>query len=193
VEGGTRVALGCVSSREAEKNMSVRSIFQLQIVVMILLFALTAAWYWAPRLAGRSLGDALIPLLLVHLTRVLGLTLLVPTVVDPNLPRDFADQAAYGDLIAAGLALLSIVALRTRQRFALAVVWVFTLWGVGDLVNAFVQGDRIELGRYQLGAGWYIFTVMVPALLVTHFMVAARLVRHAREGGGVLLERTVAS
>jgi hypothetical protein len=173
--------------------MSVRSIFQLQIVVMILLFALTAAWYWAPRLAGRSLGDALIPLLLVHLTRVLGLTLLVPGVVDPNLPRDFADQAAYGDLIAAGLALLSIVALRTRQRFALAVVWVFTLWGVGDLVNAFVQGDRIELGRYQLGAGWYIFTVMVPALLVTHFMVAARLVRHAREGGGVLLERTVAS
>jgi hypothetical protein len=173
--------------------MSVRSIFQLQIVGMILLFALTAAWYWAPRLARRSLEEALTPLLLVHLTRVLGLTLLVPTVVDPNLPRDFADQAAYGDLIAAGLALLSIVALRTRQRFALAVVWLFTLEGVGDLVNAFVQGDRIELGRYRLGAGWFIYTVLVPALLVTHFMIAARLVRHAREGGGVLLERSVAS
>lgn len=112
--------------------------------------------------------------------------------VDPNLPRDFAVQAAYGDLIAAGLALLSIVALRTRQRFALAVVWIFTLEGVGDLVNAFIQGDRIELPRYQLGPAWFIFTVVVPALLVTHFMIVARLVRHAREGSGVLLERSVA-
>jgi hypothetical protein len=60
-------------------------------------------------------------------------------------------------------------------------------------VNAFVQGNRIELYRYQLGAGWYIFTVVVPALLVTHFMIAARLVRHARQGGGVLLEQSVAS
>jgi hypothetical protein len=73
------------------------------------------------------------------------------------------------------------------------VVWIFTLEGVGDLVNAFVQGNRIELYRYQLGAAWYIFTVVVPALLVTHFMIAARLVGHAREGGGVLLERSVAS
>jgi hypothetical protein len=176
-----------------EKNMNVESIFGLQIIGMILLFALMAAWYWAPRLARRSLEDALTALLLVHLARVLGLTLLVPGVVDPNLPRDFAVPAAYGDLIAAGLALLSIVALRTRQRFALAVVWIFTLEGVGDLVNAFVQGNRIELYRYELGAGWYIFTVVVPALLVTHFMIAARLVRHAREGGGVLLERSVAS
>jgi hypothetical protein len=173
--------------------MSVRSIFQLQIVGSLLLFALMATWYWAPRLARRSLEDALTPLLLVHLSRTLGLTMLVPTVVDPNLPRDFAVPAAYGDLIAAGLALLSIVALRTRQRFALAVVWIFTLEGVGDLVNAFIQGDRVELARFKLGAGWFIYTVLVPALLVTHFMIAARLVRHAREGGGVLIERSVAS
>jgi hypothetical protein len=77
--------------------------------------------------------------------------------------------------------------------YALAVVWIFTLEGVGDLVNAFIQGDRVELARFRLGPAWFIFTVLVPALLVTHFMIAARLVRHAREGGGVLLERSVAS
>jgi hypothetical protein len=176
-----------------ESNVSTRSIFQLQIGSSILLFALMAIWYWAPRLARLSLEDALTPLLLVHLTRILGLTMLVPAVVDPLLPRDFAVPAAYGDLIAAGLALLSIAALKTRQRFAPVVVWIFTVEGVGDLVNAFIQGDRVEIGRFKLGAGWFIYTVLVPALLVTHFMIAARLVRHAREGGGVVMDRSAAS
>jgi hypothetical protein len=61
------------------------------------------------------------------------------------------------------------------------VVWIFSLEGIADLVNAFVQGSRIELPRFHLGVAWYIFTLLVPALLVTHFMIAARLVRHARQ------------
>ena len=159
--------------------MSVGTVFQLEIIGSILLFALIARWYWAPRLAPLPLADALTPLLLLHLSRTLGLTMLVPTVVDPSLPRDFAVPAAYGDLIAAALALLSIVALRTGSRYAPAVVWIFTLVGVGDLVNAFAQGFRLELPKYHLGAAWYIFTVLVPALLVTHCLIAARLIRHA--------------
>lgn len=67
------------------------------------------------------------------------------------------------------------------------------LIGRQNPLSQYVQGNRIELYRYQLGAAWYIFTVVVPALLVTHFLIATRLVRHAREGGGVLLERSVAS
>lgn len=160
--------------------MSVATIFQVQVVGSVLLFALMATWYWAPRLARLPLEAALTPLLLLHLSRVLGLTFLVPTVVDPDLPRSFAVPAAYGDLIAAALALLSIVALRTGWRFAPVVVWIFTLEGAGDLINAFVQGLRIEIARYHLGVAWYIFTVLVPALLVTHALIAVWLVRHAR-------------
>ena len=54
---------------------------------MVLLFVLIARWYWSPRLAPLPLPDALTPLLLLHLTRVLGLTMLVPGVIDPDLPR----------------------------------------------------------------------------------------------------------
>ena len=160
--------------------MSVATIFQVQVVGSVLLFGLMATWYWAPRLARLPLEAALTPLLLLHLSRVLGLTFLVPTVVDPSLPRSFAVPAAYGDLIAAALALLSIVALRTGWRFAPVVVWIFTLEGAGDLINAFVQGLRVEMARYHLGVAWYIFTVLVPALLVTHALIAVWLVRHAR-------------
>jgi hypothetical protein len=44
----------------------------------LLLFVLIARWYWSPRLAPLSLRDALTPLLLLHLTRTLGLTVLPP-------------------------------------------------------------------------------------------------------------------
>jgi hypothetical protein len=170
-----------------------RQIFALEIAGSVLLFALIALWYWAPRLANLTLRDALTPLLLLHVSRTLGLTMLVPAVVDPTLPDDFAVPAAYGDLIAAGLALLSIVALRRRVRLAPAVVWIFSVVGVGDLLNAFIQGIRVDVPRFLLGAAWFIYTVLVPALLVTHFMIVARLVRHGREGNGVLADRTVVS
>jgi hypothetical protein len=179
-EGGSIPSATSISAcpKELRGTVNIRIIFQVEIIGSLVLFG---TWYWAPRLARYSLADALIPLLLLHLTRTLGLTVLVPTVVDPSLPRDFAMPAGYGDLIAAGLALLSIVALKTRCRFASAVVWIFSLEGIADLVNDFVQGSRIELPRFHLGVAWYIFTSLAPALLVTHFMIAARLVRHARQ------------
>jgi hypothetical protein len=43
-----------------------------------------------------------------------GLSSLVPGVVSPDLPAAYARPAAYGDLLTATLALLAIVALRTK-------------------------------------------------------------------------------
>lgn len=63
------------------------------------------------------LRDALIPLLLLHSLRHLGLTVLVTAVVPPDVPREFTVPLAYGDLLATGLALLSIAALRARLGF----------------------------------------------------------------------------
>jgi hypothetical protein len=171
--------------------MDSRQIFGLEIASIVLLFVLIARWYWSPRLAPLSLRDALTPLLLLHLTRTLGLTMLVPGVIDPDLPRSFAVPAAYGDLMAAGLALSSIAALRMRLPAALAVVWIFSVVGIGDLVNAFIQGIRVDVPSFELGAAWFIYTVLVPALIVTHVMIVARLVRHARARGGILIDRAI--
>jgi hypothetical protein len=172
--------------------VSVGTIFEVQIAGSVLLFTLIAVWYWAPRLARLPLKAALTPLLLLHLSRTLGLTFLVPTVVDPGLPRGFAVPAGYGDLTAAALALLSIVAVRTGWRLAPAVIWIFTVEGVGDLVTAFVQGFRVELPAYHLGPAWYIFTVLVPALLVTHALIAIRLSRRTRTRDPVLSDQAAA-
>src|SRR5262245_33082240 len=49
--------------------------------------------------------DALRPLLVLHAFRFIGLSFLVPGVVSPDLPLAFARDAAFGDIVAAILAL----------------------------------------------------------------------------------------
>lgn len=157
--------------------MSNFQIFGLQFTVSLFVYALIARWYVAPRLAALPLRDALTPLLLLHSMRHLGMTFLVTVVVSPEVPRTFATQVAYGDLLALGLALLSIAALRARLGFAILVVWIFNIVGFVDLLNAFYQGTQLDVSRYQLGPGWFIPTFAVPALIVTHVMIFSMLLK----------------
>jgi SAM-dependent methyltransferase len=85
---------------------------------------------------------------------------------------------AYGDLVAAILAVLAIWSLSARAWFASSLVWVFNVWGAVDLLVAFYQGllgVRIDPG--SLGAAFFIPTVVVPPLLVTHGLMFWLLLR----------------
>ena len=53
--------------------MTTLQIFGLQFAFNLLVYALVARWYIAPRLAALPLQAALIPLLLFHALRTLGL------------------------------------------------------------------------------------------------------------------------
>ena len=157
--------------------MSIRAIVVRQVLLSFIGYTLIARWYVAPRLAALSLPAALTPLLLFHAFRHVGMVFLVPTVVGPTLPAAFAVPAAYGDLVAALLALLAIAALRMGWVGAIALVWVFNVVGFLDFVNAFYQGFRNSV---QLGAAYYIPTFAVPAMAVTHVMIFAMLIRRTR-------------
>lgn len=154
--------------------MSTFQIFGLQFLLSLVVYGLLARWYLAPRLAALPLSSALMPLLFLHAFRHLGMVFLVPTVVGPGLQAEFAVPAAYGDLLAALLALAAIIALRSRWRAALALTWLFNVVGTLDLINALYRGTQLQV---QLGAAYYIPTFAVPALLVTHAMIFALLVR----------------
>ena len=86
----------------------------------------TARYIW-PELRLRQRAEALRPLLILHSFRFIGLALLVPGVVSPDLPPAFAHSAAYGDIIAAILALFSLLLLPSAAGVATA--WIFNLWG----------------------------------------------------------------
>jgi len=138
----------------------------------------TARYIW-PELRLRPRAAALQPLLILHSFRFMGLAFLVPGVVSPDLPSAFTHPAAYGDLIAAVLALLSLVSLRRKPGVVMA--WIFNLWGTVDLLNAFYQAQHAGLLAGQLGAAYFIPTVLVPLLLITHGLVFRILLQHQDE------------
>ena len=143
--------------------------FFTSIAFSLIAWTIVAARYLWPILRARSLTEALRPLLVLHTFRFLGLAFLVPGVVSPNLPSAFAQAAAYGDLLAAVLALLTLLALPSAA--ALPLAWLFNLLGTADLFNAFYQANRSGLEPGQLGATYFIPTLIVPLLLITHAVI----------------------
>jgi len=125
----------------------------------------TARYVW-PELRLRPRAEALRPLLILHSFRFIGLAFLIPGVVSPDLPSAFAHSAAYGDIIAAILAVLALILLPSAAGVVSA--WIFSLWGSADLLNAFYRANHAGLVPGQLGATYFIPTFVVPLLLITH-------------------------
>ena len=156
--------------------MDIQLIFVLQFVLSLLVAGLLARWYAAPWLADKPLEAALMVLLVPHAFRHVGLAFIVPALNQPGMPVDFAVAAAYGDLLSGILALVALIALKGRWAMAIPLVWVFNIAGAVDLANALRQDAAI----LHMGATWFIPTFLVPVLLVTHFMVFARLIKNAK-------------
>ncbi|MHB1514976.1 MAG: hypothetical protein ACYCVY_04565 [Acidiferrobacteraceae bacterium] len=161
--------------------MNKRAIFPASVLMSFVAFGLVTALYLAPALGAMSDRDALTALVMIHAYRFIGLAFLIPGVVAEGLPPEFARPAAYGDLIAAILAVLSVLMLHEHTPGAFVLTWVFNVWGTGDLLNAMFQGVR-RVGTHPkgpglLGAAFFIPTVIVPALLITHGLIFWLLLR----------------
>src|SRR5258708_14386258 len=158
--------------------MTSQALFGLSILMSFLAFGIVTKLYIWPRLRIMRREDALLPLVVPHTFRFVGLSFLVPGVVLPSLQSAFAIPAAYGDLVAAILAVVATLTLFAHASWAIAIVWVFTLWGTGDLLYAIYQGEiGVGIGPGSLGAAFYIPTVLVAPLLVTHGLIFLLLLR----------------
>jgi hypothetical protein len=175
----TRRRVGISSNRlpGPESVMEPRAVFGISVLLGLVVWGMIGARDIWPALRRRPRAEALRPLLLLHAFRFVGLAFLVPGVVAPDLPAGFARPAAYGDLATSILALLAIAALGRRPGTML--VWVFNVVGTVDLLNAFYQGNRLGVGITPglQGAAYFIPTVLVPLLLVTHVLVFCILLR----------------
>ena len=151
-------------------------IIPVSFTISTISYAFIAKWYLYPRLLSLRKQDAFIPILLFHSFRYIGLAFLILGVTAEVLDARFSDPAAYGDLLASILALLSIMALRLRWSVATMLVWIFNIEGTLDLLNAVFQGFRyIPAGHF--GATFFIPAVIVPALLVTHCLLFVLLLK----------------
>ena len=149
--------------------MNPLGVFALQFLWFLVAWTAIAILFIVPRLRDADPDTALSVWIAPHIFRVLGLGLLVPA-LSPGMPTAFAIPTAVGDTATALLALLSLLALRARWRHARVLVWIFSVFGSADLVLALVQAARLEAASHLAGQ-WYVATLGVPLMLVTHGMV----------------------
>jgi hypothetical protein len=152
------------------------SILTVNLFFSTLIFALIAWLYVWSKLRTLELKAALIPILLLHAFRHLGLMFLERGATLPGIASEFTHPAAYGDFLAAILALIALFALIKDFRYSLLLVWIFNIEGTLDLLLAIVLATKYDAVHF-MGAAYWIPAVWVPALLVTHFLTFRLLLR----------------
>jgi hypothetical protein len=153
------------------------NILTVNLLFSTLVFWVAARIYLWPKLPALSPRTVLLPILLLHSFRHLGLMFLAPGATYAAVPPQFAYPAALGDLVAAVLALAAIAAVAKGARRARALVWIFNVWGTADLVDAIALAT-IYGAHASMGAAYWIPAFWVPALLVTHYITFVVLLKY---------------
>lgn len=162
--------------------MSPATIFQIHLVLGYVPWLLFVGAYALPWLKSMEPHEAQRAIATLHSFRFFGLVFLVPGVVGPDLPADFAAFAAYGDFATGVLAMLALLTIRFRPIFLLFVV-AFNLVGAADIIIDYYHGNQIGLPAIAgaLGATYAIPVIYVPLLMITHAVAFYLLVRSWRE------------
>jgi hypothetical protein len=145
------------------------NILTVNLLFSTLVFWIAARIYVLPKLPELGPQVVLLPILLLHSFRHLGLMFLAPGVTYPGMPPQFAYPAAFGDLLAALLALAGILLVARNAGGSRLVVWLFNVEGTVDLLAAITLATIYGASPY-MGAAYWIPAFWVPALLVTHYI-----------------------
>ena len=154
-------------------------ILTLNLIGTTLVFYVAARIYLLPRLGDLGPRAVMVPILLVHSLRHLGLMFLARGAVYPGMPPQFAYPAALGDLFTALLAFASIPAVLKDWNAGRPLVWVFNIVGTLDLVVAIALAT-IYGAPVSMGPAYWIPAFWVPGLLVTHYVTFILLLRSSR-------------
>lgn len=160
--------------------MLAQNIFLIDMALGYLAWALCIAVYVWPRLKAMDRVEAHRAMATLNSFRFFGLVFLLPGFIGPNLPAGFAVPAAYGDLATGVLAILALLTVRVPFVFW-PLVWAFNLVGLADLIRDTMLAARLNLPSVagQLGAGYAIPILYVPALFWMHLLALRLLLRPA--------------
>jgi hypothetical protein len=166
--------------------MSQQTIFQIHLVFGYVAWLLCFSAYIWPWLRSMERTEALRAIATLHSFRFFGLSFLMPGVVGPHMPADFASFAAYVDFATGVLAMLALLSVRIRPLFWLFVL-AFNIVGAADILVDYTHA--IELGlpamAGEFGADYAIPVLYVPLLMITHVTAFYLLLRPqaSREDG----------
>ena len=158
--------------------MSTEILFQIHLVLGYVAWLLCFGVYIWPRLKAMDHFEAQRAIATLHSFRFFGLVFILPGIVSPDLPADFAVFAAYGDFATGVLAMLALLTVRIRPLFW-ALVVTFNLVGFVDLILDYYHAVQVDLPAKagELGAAYAIPIIYVPLLMITHIVAFYLLAR----------------
>ena len=175
--------------------MSPQTLFQIQLVFGYVAWLLCFGVYVLPRLKSMERFAAQRVIATLHSFRFFGLVFILPGMVGPHLPAQFAVFAAYWDFATAVLAMLALLTASIRPLFWLFVV-AFNVVGTIDLIFDYYHAVQVGLPALagQLGATYAIPVIYVPLLMISHFTAFYLLLRpQPKAAARVLTPAVVAS
>jgi hypothetical protein len=167
--------------------MSPETVFVIHLVLGYVAWLLCFGVYIWPRLKSMEPLEAQRAIATLHSFRFFGLVFILPGVVGPRLPSDFAALAAYGDFAAGVLAMLTLLTVRIRPLFWLLVV-AFNVVGAGDILTDYYHAVQANLPAVagELGSAYAIPIIYVPLLMITHVAAFYLLLRSQFSVGRML-------
>ncbi len=153
----------------------------INIFCSLLIFSAAYLWLLKPALPHIKPSTVLIPILLLHAMRHLGLMFLTTGVTSSAMPPQFAIPSAAGDFLSATLAFIAAFLVQRKSRFAVPMTWVFTVVGLADFAMAVVL-SRLYNAADFMGGSYWIPSFWVPMLIVGHVVVIRVLRTMKREG-----------
>jgi hypothetical protein len=145
------------------------TIFRIHLVFGYLAWLSCFSAYIWPKLKSMGRLEVHRAIATLHSFRFFGLVFILPGIVGPHLPAEFAAPAAYGDLATGVLAMLALVSVRIRPLFWTFIV-AFNVVGVTDLALDYYHAIQAGLPALagELGAVYVIPVLYVPLLAITH-------------------------
>ena len=144
-------------------------VLPLNLVANTVIFYVAARLYLLPLVSRVRPRVILVPILLLHSTRHLGMMFLTRGATFAGMPSEFAYPAAFGDLITAILAFVAIPLVLRNSGLAKPAVWIFNIFGSLDLLTA-ITTATIHNASEAMGPAYWIPAFWVPLLLVTHYV-----------------------
>ncbi|HWZ41120.1 MAG TPA: hypothetical protein VNY08_22740 [Bradyrhizobium sp.] len=158
--------------------MSPETVFRIHLALGYVAWLLCFGVYIWPRLKAMDHLEAQRAIATLHSFRFFGLVFILPGVIGPKLPADFASFAAYADFATGLLAMAALLTVRIRPLFWLLVV-AFNVVGAGDILIDYYHATQINLPAIagELGATYAIPILYVPILMITHVVAFYLLLR----------------
>lgn len=129
-----------------------------------------------PWLDRQPRREALLVAVTPHLFRHVGALAVFPGIGD--VPREWSVPLAWGDGITTVLAALTMIALYRSWRHAIALAWVFNVFGLLDLLHNGYGAAHLQLAP-RMGPIAYVVGFGVPGMLLFHILVFRILLRRS--------------